>query len=250
MQASTLAISPQAVFRTVADREGFIVVFPDGLSNQWNDCRSDAPGIVGAGDDVAFFDALLTRLQGEFGLDSRHVFLSGTSNGAMMSMRYALERAERIGGIAVSSGSLAAMPKSGRCTDGPSRAVPILMTHGAIDPLVLYNGGCVAQPITGNCSQGTVIGAEATRDRWIAYNSLTGVFPQTARIDIATDDNGSVANQFRYLGTVPVEWWRLDGAGHNPPSRTVYLERLFSGQQNHDIEFAEVAWTFMAARLP
>jgi hypothetical protein len=43
----------------------------------------------------------------------------------------------------------------------------------------------------------------------------------------------------------------LDGAGHSPPSRTVLVApSTVSGIQNRDIEFAEVAWAFFAARLP
>lgn len=248
-QAATLAISPQAVFRTVADREGFLVVFPNGLDNNWNDCRGDAPALRNTGDDVAFFDALLARLDGELGLSARQHFLSGTSNGAMMSMRYAIERPARVAAIAVSSGSLAAVPKAGACAAGPVTPVPILLTHGTLDPLVRYAGGCVAEPLTTGCSQGSVIGAEATRDRWRTANGVSTTAAAIATVD-PTPDDGGPAVQHRYLGTTPVEWWRLDGAGHSPPSRTVFLARDTAGTQNRDVEFAEIAWTFFAAHLP
>lgn len=247
-QASTLAISPQAVFRTVADRERFIVVFPDGLDNNWNDCRGDAPALRNTGDDVAFFDALFARLQGELGLTARQMFLSGTSNGAMMSMRYAIERPDRIGAIAISSGNLAASPKLGACAAGPTTRVPILLTHGTDDPLMPYAGGCVAQPLAPGCTQGTVIGAEATRDRWLSANGLTGATPAKTTVEVTSDDGGP-AERYVYSGTAPVEWWKLVGAGHSPPSRSVFLDRNTAGTQNRDIEFAEVAWTFFAARL-
>lgn len=248
-QASNFAISPQAVFRRIADREGVVAVFPTALSSNWNDCRGDAPGITGTGDDVAFFDALLARLGGDYALDSTRMFMTGTSNGAMMSMRYAYERPERIGAIATSSGNLPAVPKAGVCTTGPSRATPILMSHGTTDPLVLYGGGCVAQPIFGDCRQGTVIGAEATRDRWLQINSRVGVVPTVSQTEVTPDDGGPAVRHV-YSGATPVEWWRLDGAGHSPPSTSVFLDRGNSGIQNRDVEFAEIAWSFFAARLP
>lgn len=248
-QSANLFANPQAVFRTIADREGLVAVYPNGLSNNWNDCRGDAPGIAGAGDDVAFFDALITRLQGELKLDARRVFMSGNSNGAMMSMRYALERSDRVAAIAVSSGNLAATPKPGRCTTGPATPVPILLTHGALDPIVPYDGGCVAVTITIPCTQGNVISAEATRDRWRTFNGLASTNPVVTRFEVNLQDGGA-AVQSRYIGPVPVDWWRLEGAGHTPPSRTIFLDSAVVGIQNRDVEFAEIAWSFFAARLP
>lgn len=246
--AASFTQSPQAVFREVADREGLLAIYPTARSGHWNDCRGDAPGI-GSDDDVAFFDALLTRLQGELGIDARRIFMSGTSNGAMMSMRYATERPARIAAIAVSSGNLPARPKAGACTSGPTTPVPILLTHGALDDVVPYGGGCVAPQLTSNCSQGTVISAEATRDRWRTANGVSNVTAVVTQFNPTSDDGGP-AVQSRYVGATPVEWWRLEGAGHNPPSRSVFLDRIVGGVQNRDVEFAEISWTFFAARLP
>lgn len=54
-----------------------------------------------------------------------------------------------------------------------------------------------------------------------------------------------------YDGTAPVAWWRLDGAGHPPPSLAVPVATtMAAGAQNRDVEFAELAWAFFAARLP
>jgi poly(3-hydroxybutyrate) depolymerase len=59
------------------------------------------------------------------------------------------------------------------------------------------------------------------------------------------------ANRFDYAGTIPLQWWRLDGAGHTVPSQTVLVSpNPLTGIQNRDIEFAEVAWAFFAPRLP
>lgn len=45
-------------------------------------------------------------------------------------------------------------------------------------------------------------------------------------------------------------WWRLDGAGHTVSSQIVLKDSTpVTGIQNRDIEFAEVAWAFFAARL-
>jgi polyhydroxybutyrate depolymerase len=63
--------------------------------------------------------------------------------------------------------------------------------------------------------------------------------------------DGGPAQRFDYAGPVPVRWWRLDGAGHTVPSRTVLIPpNRLTGAQNRDVEFAEIAWEFFKERLP
>ncbi len=246
---------PLAVFRTVADREGFVVVYPEGLAARdregrrgWVDCRADNTVASGA-DDIAFLAALVEQVRVELGLTSGRVFMAGGSNGAQMTHAFAFHHPELLGAVATGAGSLAETPLTGPCTSGPNRPLPILIVHGTDDTQMPYDGGCVAD-LGGACNRGRVISAEATRDRWLATNGLMGVEPVVAVIDEDPDDAGA-AHRFVYAGQAPVEWWRLDGAGHTIPSRSVLVAtNRLTGAQNRDIEFAEVAWAFFAARLP
>lgn len=243
---------PLSVFRTVADREGFVVVYPGGLPARdggagWSDCRADND-IAGDVDDIGFLDALIARLRTQYGLPTSKIFMTGGSNGAQMTLAYAITRANNIAAIAASSGNLPQNPKSGECSGAPSRRVPILMTNGTADTLMPYGGGCVAN-LGGACNRGRVISAEATRDWWLNNNSLTGVTPSVSITNLDANDGGP-ANRFIYGGSSPVEWWRLDGAGHTAASRAVLVPTNSDrGIQNRDIEFAEVAWAFFKARL-
>jgi len=243
---------PLSVFHEVADREGFVVVYPGGLpardgSAAWNDCRDDNLAASGA-DDLAFLDALIARLRGEYGLPVSQVFMCGGSNGALMTQAYAVNRPGSLGAIASSSANLPLNPKPGACAAGPRNPIPVLLVCGTADPQMPYGGGCMANQ-GGNCTRGKVISAEATRDAWLAANGLAGVVPAHTVIDLDTTDGGP-ANRFVYAGAVPVEWWRLDGAGHTVASRTVLVKANDeSGIQNRDVEFAEIAWAFFKSRL-
>ncbi|MFN7345614.1 MAG: hypothetical protein ACK5VO_07470, partial [Betaproteobacteria bacterium] len=74
--------------------------------------------------------------------------------------------------------------------------------------------------------------------------------PSQTVIDGNKKDAGP-GNRFDYAGPIPLQWWRLDGAGHTVPSQTVLVSpNLLTGVQNRDIEFAEVVWAFFKARLP
>jgi polyhydroxybutyrate depolymerase len=124
-----------------------------------------------------------------------------------------------------------------------------MIVHGSGDTQMPWGGGCVAD-IGGNCNRGRVISAEATRDRWLQINGLSGVMPTVTVVDSSAADAGP-ANRFDYVGAAPVRWWRLDGAGHTTPSRTVLSPaNPVTGIQNRDIEFAESVWAFFKARLP
>ncbi len=255
LDVSILGQHALSVFRTVADRERFVVVYPAGLPANdaqrlagWVDCRADNT-VASAADDIGFLAALVERVRTAYGLTSARMFMTGGSNGAQMTHAFAFSRADLVGAVATGSGSLPVNPKAGGCTSGPSRPLPIMIVHGTGDTQMPWAGGCVAD-IGGNCNRGRVISAEATRDRWLQINGLAGVTPTTTMVDSSAADAGP-ANRFDYVGAAPVRWWRLDGAGHAVPTRTVLSPpNPVTGVQNRDIEFAEIVWEFFKARLP
>lgn len=255
MDVANTGQHPLSVFRSVADREGFVAVYPGGLADtgatgnrSWNDCRANNTVSSGA-DDVGFLAALVERMRTEYGLPTSRMYMAGGSNGAQMTHAFAFNRADLVAAVATSSGSLPQNPKAGPCTTGPSRPLPILIVHGTGDTQMPWNGGCVAD-MGGLCKRGRVISAEATRDRWLQINGLTSMSPSQTVLDDNKTDAGP-ANRFDYHGTIPLQWWRLDGAGHTAASQTVLVSpNPATGTQNRDIEFAEVAWAFFKARLP
>jgi polyhydroxybutyrate depolymerase len=254
LEVSTLGQHPLSVFRTVADREGFVVVYPGGLPSRdanrrvgWVDCRADN-SIASDADDVGFLAALIEQVGGEYGLSANALFLTGGSNGAQMTHAFAFHHAELVGAIATGSGSLPETPRPGPCTTGPSRPLPILILHGTADTQMPWDGGCVAN-VGGACNRGRVISAEATRDRWLQTNGLSQATPVESVVEVSTDDGGP-AHRFDFVGAAPVQWWRLDGAGHSVPSQTVRINaNAVTGIQNRDVEFAEIVWAFFTETL-
>jgi polyhydroxybutyrate depolymerase len=253
LDVSILGEHPLAVFRTVADREGFIVIYPEGLPALdgrlgWTDCRADNLQASGS-DDVGFLSALIAQLRQRYDLPTSRVFMTGGSNGGQMTLAFAARAAEQVAAIAPGSANLPETALAGGCSTGPSRPLPILLTHGSEDPAMPYPGGCVAN-LGGACNRGRVIGAEATRDFFLTRNGLSTTPSSAETVNLDLSDAGP-ARRFRYDGAAPVEWWQLVGAGHTAPSRTVLIPPApVRGAQNRDIEFAEVVWSFFASRLP
>jgi polyhydroxybutyrate depolymerase len=133
----------------LADREGFVVVYPEGwrpdpsrparfLANppRWN----DGSGRGGGADDVAFVRDLLDALGRQLPGGAARACVTGFSNGAGMAFRVAAELTERV---------IAVAPVAGHCwlpAPRPSRPVPTLYLVGTVDPLVPLEGGMVTSP--------------------------------------------------------------------------------------------------------
>lgn len=170
-------------------------------------------------DDVGLLAALIERVRAEYGLTASRMFMAGGSNGAQMTHAFAFHRADLVAAVATSIGSLPLSPLLGSCITGPSRPLPILIAHGTADTQMPWAGGCVAN-IGGACNRGRVVSAEATRNRWLQMNGLSAVMPSQSVVELDNTDGGP-AQRFDYAGANPVQWWRLDGAGHTVSSRTV-----------------------------
>jgi polyhydroxybutyrate depolymerase len=245
-------VHPLSVFRNVADTAKFLLVYPEGSPDVqgnpgWNDCRRD--DIAGSqGEDLPFLKLLMDSLRIKLQLTPSSMFLTGTSNGALMTYTYAFWYPSTVRAIAVSSGNLPLNPESGTCTSGSSVPLPILITHGTLDPAMPAAGGCVAN-LGGNCTRGEVISQSATIQYWLQRNGLVNTIPVVTTFNITTNDAGNVEKRI-YSGANPLVYYVLNGAGHAVPSRTVFSNTTpASGAQNRDIEYAVEVWQFFRSFL-
>jgi polyhydroxybutyrate depolymerase len=117
-------------FLPLADRDGFVVVYPNGLGwplRDWNAGEAYDNGV----DDVAFLDALVREVSPK--VCGGRVFAVGFSNGSMMAQRWACE-GETVDAVGGSSGPLLVEG----CRE---RTVPIRYYHGLNDAVVPPDGG-------------------------------------------------------------------------------------------------------------
>lgn len=129
-------------FDILGDKQGFIAVFPDGtptLGTQlmtWNagDCCGKAQ--QRDVDDVRFLDVLIDTVVRKYNGDPKRVYMTGHSNGGMMTYRYACVHPEKLAAIAVNAGQ----EWYRKCTE-TNRPVPILHIHGTEDHCANYEGG-------------------------------------------------------------------------------------------------------------
>ena len=99
--ASSMELLTRGAFNRIADREGAIVVYPEGVDRHWNDGR-DLPETAAREniDDVGFILALIEEVARQYSLDRGRIFSTGISNGGFMSMRLACDAAETFAAVA------------------------------------------------------------------------------------------------------------------------------------------------------
>jgi polyhydroxybutyrate depolymerase len=119
----------------VADRHGFIVVYPAGY---------EGPGPTGwevSGPDqrkgVRFIADLIDTLQAEYNIDPSRIYADGLSIGGGMAFVLSCTLSDRIAAVGL-VGAANMVPWSW-CTD--QRAVPMINFHGTADAFAPYEGG-------------------------------------------------------------------------------------------------------------
>jgi polyhydroxybutyrate depolymerase len=228
-------------FDYLAVAHGFLVVYPDGYENHWNDCRSSASYAANVEniDDVSFVKAMVKDLQVDYGIDTSRVIVTGFSNGGHMVYRLAMETPES---IFIAAPIAANMPVDANldCTKS-GKPVHMSIFNGTKDTINPYLGGLVE--VLGNASRGEVLSSDETLNYWAGLaeasqeNQITNHFTET-------DGNPDTkVTRFLRTGQKHVALYRLEGSGHVVPSPFMYFGDIL-GQGAQDINAAEEIFRF------
>ncbi|MBN1608534.1 MAG: hypothetical protein JW940_18020 [Polyangiaceae bacterium] len=155
-------------WREKAEKEGFIVVYPDGVGKAWNVGNCCGEALSGNVDDVGFTRAVIEAVSKAACIDPKRIYATGMSNGAGFVHRLACEAADVIAAVAAASADLVTDP----CT--PARPISELSVRGLDDTMVAYEGGNTGS--TGWYSPG----AKGTLELWKEIDQCTGS-PDTSR---------------------------------------------------------------------
>lgn len=211
----------------IADREGFIVVYPSGtrFPRRWH--ASAEQGAV-LEKDLTFINDLIDELQTQYNIDPARIYANGLSNGAGMTFLLGCRASERITAIGGVGGAYTY--PIGQCN--PTRPVPMIAFHGNADPIVPYYGG-------------------PSRDfdfpfpsipLWMRERaSLNGCDPAPSLLPAT----GAVSG-VRYSDCdagAEVVFYTIDGGGHTWPGGKPLPESI-TGETNTDISASETMWEF------
>ena len=249
---SPLVDSSSTWFR-IAQEEGIVLLVPNGVNPKtgdtysddqvWNDLRPDGAQGQSEVDDVEFLLALLDQLSGELPIDPDRIYVTGASNGGMMTYRLLIEAPERFAAGAVYIANLPLLPDP---YPKPTNPTPIMIANGTADPLMPYNGGLVAK------DRGEVISTPATLEWWLEANQADQQGLVTRELPDLDPEDGCRIYEYRYPASqdgAPVWLYRMEGGGHTLPgtaSGGVFqgLAARLLGPVCQDADGVLLAWNF------
>jgi len=216
-----------------AGRQGFVVVYPNGIRRSWNaggNCcgkahRDDV-------DDVGFLTRLIETVVRTENIDARRVYLAGISNGAAMSYRYGCEGTFPIAAIGAVAGSF-----SFPCAK--PHAVSVMEIHGLDDESVPVAGGHGRRAAT----DVDWLGVEETLDRFRKADACGAP---------ATEESGVVRKAvWRCAQGREVALITVAGAGHQWPGsnkqRGLMAWILRLDPPSAALDATPALWTFFPA---
>ena len=238
-------------FDRLADRDGFLVAYPEGIAKNWNDGRSAQEAGYRAHeeniDDAGFISALIDSLVGDLHADPHRVYVTGISNGAMMSYRVACELSDKVAAVAPVDGNI---PRNLLPLCSPSRPVSVLAINNVGDPLMPWKGGSITGPF-GMKKLGQVLSVHESIACWVAEDSCPSGPVVTDEPDRDPEDGTRVRREAYGPGTEGTEvvLYAVDGGGHTWPGGSQYLPRLVIGRTSRDIDACAVIWDFFKRHI-
>jgi polyhydroxybutyrate depolymerase len=215
----------------LADRHGFLVVYPSGTGfpKRW---RAGSPGqdATALMQDVTFIADLIDALATRYNIDASRVYANGLSNGGGMSFRLACQLADRIAAAGGVAGAYL-FPLS-ECR--PARPVPFIAFHGTADAIVPYNGG----------PSGPFDYPFPAIPGWIA--ALADARGCGARLT-ALPAHGEVSGVLytNCAAGADVDFYTIAGGGHTWPGGNP-MPRFIVGHTTQDIDATAVMWEFFS----
>ncbi len=224
-------------FSEKADREGFIVVYPNGSGRwqnrflTWNTGNCCAYAYENRIDDTGFIRTLIGQLKKDFAIDPRRIYVTGLSNGGMMSYRLACELSDLIAAAGPVAGA-----QNLECK--PSRPVSLVALHGTADLHVRYNGGPPLRMADARNPRVDRPVSEAVAF-WVRHNGCREK-PETQRKGkVLIETYGDCA-----AGTA-VTLYTLNDEGHTWPGGT--KGAFWADEPSREISATDVIWEFFEA---
>jgi polyhydroxybutyrate depolymerase len=233
-------IEKHSGFTPLAEQEGFIVVYPNGLNKQWNDGRKGQNDDV---DDMAFIDQLLEDVKAKHKVDEKKIFSTGMSNGGFFSFRLACERSKIFAAIApvAANHSVGVVDKC-----NPDQPVSVLNIVGTEDKAVPYKGGSISV-LLGIRKRGQVLSSDESIKSWVKINSCKDS-AVISDVDEIKDDQTSVKIE-KYTeqckNKTQVVRMNVVGGGHTWPGRLPNHRGFFhKSVTSMEIDATQEIWNF------
>jgi polyhydroxybutyrate depolymerase len=230
-------------FSRVADRENFIVMYPNGFGimgflQHWNAGHCCGKAANENWDDVGFVKAAIEDVLARLEIDSSRIYMVGFSNGGMFTYRFAAEQGDLLAAIAPLAASIGGRPAEDALEwriPEPVKPLSVITFHGLADDDVPYEGG-ISRHRGGTRTYWSV---EESVKFWVMYN----------------DCNPRAASTYLNEGSVNLKSWGIcrndtevalyliKDWGHVWPGK-YFTSDLAKNDPLRDFDAAEIIWDF------
>jgi polyhydroxybutyrate depolymerase len=253
-------------FESLADRDGFVVVYGNGLPDPPSPReRASVPrgGFLQGcflphadeGVDVTYVRRILEEVARDVPIDRTRIYATGLSAGGGLAFQLALEAPDLVAAIAPVV-PLPFQPTGPWLHACHARAghelVSIAIVAATDDPFISYGPGNSREYPDAHYP-----GMEATRDAWLAALALSGP-PEVDQLPDLVQGDSYEPDTHRTTSTIQRQRYRPGpdgrelwfyqavGMGHSWPNPTQTWSGGWSrfGKTNQDIDFADEAWAF------
>ncbi len=218
-----------------ADRENFIVVYPQGIKQDWN---------VGYGmdykegtDDIGFTEAMLAKLRQDYRVDPKRVYATGLSRGGFFSLRVAAELPQLFAAVA-SVGAL--MPRPVVAHHAKPAPVGVMLMHGSADKVVSFDG-----KLDDGKGEGYLSAAESYQ-YWLKNNAIAGAVAAPKTLDGDKEDGTAATHLEQGTGAANVALVTIKEGGHTWAGADAFNIGLPLGKTSRDIDANTVIWAFLS----
>lgn len=223
----------------LAREHGFIALFPAAYRGQW----SLVPGLKHAGkddgsplDDVGFLFGLVASLVADGIADPTRLYITGISDGAIMTHRLICRSDAPFAAAAALIGT-AHEDHIGDCT--PPYSPAVMQVHGDNDQVLPYEGWIF--------KLGREVSVAEVMDHWRRRHGCTG--QKGTRLDDIDPDDGSTILRLEWTGcsTDPnVLLFKVKGGGHRVPALDAEQSDNPKYKVNRDLDTMEEVWRFVS----
>ena len=220
-------------FDLLADQHKFILVYPEGLAKNWNDCRASADyyaNKINLNENL-FFQSMIDYMVENYNANRSKVFAAGYSNGGHMAYKLAYEMPDEFKAVASIAANLP-VDSNSDCTKS-NKPVSVAIFVGLDDDINPYEGGLVE--VMGNTSRGSVMSAQDSAGYW---KTLAGANTSATAYTFPELDNNKSTSVERLDWQndkgINIRLYTLKGSGHVIPSKTARFPRML-GAEARDI---------------
>ena len=232
-----------STFSDLADRESFIVMYPNGMGifglfQHWNAGHCCGKAANDDVDDVGFIASAINDVRVRLQIDPSRIYMVGFSNGNMLAYRFAAERGDILAAVAPLAASIGGRPSE----DAPQWRIPdpvkplsVITIHGMADDDIVYEGGVSLH----RGGTRTFWSVNESIDFWVRHN---GCHPNAAATEL-NHGHVRIHTWGACSNDTEVVLYLMENWGHVWPGR-YFTAELEEEDPLKDFDAAEVIWNF------